>query len=60
MSGMYDKPGPYVCTVCGWTYDPKDGHPEDGIAPGTEFVDAPNDFVCPRCGVEKELFIPKD
>lgn len=25
----------YVCDVCGWTYDPAEGLPEEGIAPGT-------------------------
>ncbi len=24
----------YVCTVCGWVYDPAEGDPEGGIAPG--------------------------
>lgn len=23
----------YVCTVCGWVYDPAEGDPEGGIAP---------------------------
>ena len=27
----------YVCTVCGWVYDPAEGDPEGGIAPGTAF-----------------------
>ena len=29
----------YVCTVCGWIYDPAVGDPENGIAPGTSFAD---------------------
>ncbi len=46
----------YVCSVCGWEYDPAAGLPDDGIAPGTAFADLPDDFVCPVCGVSKDEF----
>ncbi len=46
----------YVCTVCGYVYDEETGDPENGIAPGTKFEDIPNDFVCPLCGVGKDMF----
>ena len=36
----------YVCTVCGYVYDPALGDPENGIAPGTAFSDLPDDWVC--------------
>jgi len=49
----------YVCTVCGYVYDPEKGIPEDGINPGTTFEDLPADFVCPVCGVGKEDFEPE-
>ncbi len=39
----------YVCTVCGYVYDPDEF---DGVA----FEDQPDDFVCPLCGVGKEDF----
>lgn len=45
-----------VCTVCGWEYDPAVGDEEHGIAPGTAFEDLPEDFVCPLCGMGKEVF----
>lgn len=45
-----------VCSVCGYVYDPEVGAPEQGIAPGTKFEDLPEDFVCPICGVGKDLF----
>ena len=48
----------YVCTVCDWVYDPTIGDPEGGIAPGTKFEDIPDDWVCPVCGVGKDLFEP--
>ena len=46
----------YVCSVCGYTYDPEIGDPEHGIAPGTAFEDLPEDWTCPLCGVGKEDF----
>jgi len=49
----------YVCSVCGWVYDPEAGIPDDGIAPGTAFEDLPDDFVCPLCGVGKDEFDPE-
>lgn len=50
----------YVCTVCGYEYDPKEGVPDQGIAPGTAFEDLPDDFTCPVCGVAKTEFSPVD
>jgi rubredoxin len=46
----------YVCTVCGYIYDPAEGDPDHGISPGTKFEDLPEDWVCPICGVGKDMF----
>ncbi|HBN86296.1 MAG TPA: rubredoxin [Clostridiales bacterium] len=46
----------YVCTVCGYVYDPKIGDPDQDIEPGTAFEDLPDDWVCPECGVDKSMF----
>lgn len=46
----------YVCTVCGYVYDPKVGDEENEIAPGTAFEDLPDGYACPLCGVGKDLF----
>lgn len=46
----------YVCTACGYVYDPAEGDPDGGIAPGTAFEDIPDDWVCPVCGVGKDMF----
>ena len=46
----------YVCTVCGYIYNPEIGDLDSGIEPGTEFEDIPNDWECPDCGVKKEDF----
>ena len=46
----------YVCSVCGYVYDEAEGAPDHGIAPGTRWEDVPEDFVCPMCGVGKDMF----
>jgi len=46
----------YVCSICGYIYDPAAGDSDGGIAPGTAFEDIPADWVCPQCGVGKEDF----
>jgi len=45
-----------VCTVCGYVYDPAEGDPTAGVAPGTSFEDISEEWVCPLCGVGKDLF----
>lgn len=46
----------YICTVCGYVYDPANGDPANGVQPGTKFEDIPDDWVCPDCGVGKDQF----
>ncbi len=46
----------YQCTACTYVYDPEVGDPEGGIPPGTRFEDLPEDWVCPLCGVGKDMF----
>ncbi len=48
----------YRCLACGYIYDPDEGDPDGGIAPGTPFEDIPDDWVCPTCGSTKEMFEP--
>lgn len=50
----------YECTACGYIYDPAKGDPDNGIDPGTAFSDLPDDWVCPLCGVGKDMFEPVD
>lgn len=50
----------YVCDICGYVYDPQQGDPDSGIAPGTPFEEIPDDWVCPLCGVGKDQFSPMD
>ncbi|MBU0680307.1 MAG: rubredoxin [Proteobacteria bacterium] len=49
----------YVCTVCGYVYDPEVGDENAGIAPGTAFEDLPDSWVCPMCGAGKGAFEPE-
>lgn len=46
----------YKCTICGWIYDPAQGDPDGGIAPGTPFEKIPDGWVCPVCGADKSAF----
>lgn len=50
----------YVCTVCGYVYDPAQGDPDSGIPAGTTFEDLPDDWVCPVCGAAKNAFEPAE
>jgi rubredoxin len=46
----------YVCTLCGWVYDPAVGDPDGNIPAGTSFDDLPDDWACPVCGAGKDAF----
>jgi rubredoxin len=50
----------YVCTVCGYEYDPALGDPDQGIPPGTPFSGLPDDWTCPDCDVDKSAFEPAE
>jgi len=49
----------YVCSLCGYVYDPEKGDPDSGIAPGTPFENIPDGWVCPVCGAERDKFEPE-
>jgi len=46
----------YTCQVCGFVYDPAEGDPDNGVAPGTAFENLPDSWVCPVCGAAKSMF----
>jgi len=50
----------YVCSVCGYVYDPAAGDPENDVAPGTAFEALPDDWACPLCDVYKDQFEQED
>src|SRR5205809_3165454 len=48
----------WICTSCGFIYDPEEGDPDGGIPPGTPFESIPDDWFCPVCGARKADFEP--
>jgi rubredoxin len=50
----------YLCTICGYIYDPAKGDPDSGVAEGTPFEALPAEWVCPICGATKDKFDPID
>ncbi|OHB95435.1 MAG: rubredoxin [Planctomycetes bacterium RIFCSPHIGHO2_12_42_15] len=46
----------WECRVCGYIYDPAKGDPDNGVNAGTTFENLPEDWVCPSCGANKDLF----
>ncbi len=50
----------YVCTVCGYVYDPAQGDPENNIPAGTAFEDLPDDWCCPDYSADKSSFEPEE
>ena len=46
----------FVCSVCGYIYDPAEGDPDHGVEPGTAWENVSEDWVCPVCGVNKDQF----
>ena len=46
----------YVCSVWGYVYDEEVGCPENDVPAGTKWEDVDDSFVCPMCGVGKDLF----
>jgi rubredoxin len=46
----------WVCTICGYVYNPAEGDPDNGVDPGTAWEDVPNDWLCPVCGASKDDF----
>jgi rubredoxin len=53
ITGMEENMQKYQCLACGWIYDPAEN---DNIP----FEELPEDFVCPECGVGKDMFEPID
>ncbi|BAY31777.1 rubredoxin-type Fe(Cys)4 protein [Nostoc carneum NIES-2107] len=50
----------YICSVCGYEYDPEAGDPDSGVEPSTTFDEISDDWVCPVCGAGKEEFEPAE
>ena len=48
----------FICEPCGYIYDPQMGDPDSGIPVDTPFEELPEDWVCPICGLGKDVFLP--
>lgn len=46
----------YICSNCGYIYDPIQGDSAGGIPEDTEFEDLPEDWTCPICYQSKSVF----
>jgi rubredoxin-NAD+ reductase len=55
MTDSYKK---FFCQICGHIYDERIGDAEHGLLPGTRWVDVPEDWMCPDCGVTKADYVP--
>ncbi|RKY33077.1 MAG: MBL fold metallo-hydrolase [Candidatus Omnitrophota bacterium] len=54
--GRMVKMSKYKCQACSYIYDPAKGDPKSGFPPGTSFESLPGDWICPECGVGKDMF----
>lgn len=54
----WDDDQAMLCTVCQWVYDPALGEPDQLVVPGTPWAQVPDSFLCPGCGIGKEVFEP--
>lgn len=43
----------YICDACGFVYDPEENN-------NVPFEKLPEDWLCPVCGVGKDMFSPLD
>lgn len=48
----------WVCTRCGYIYDPSTGDAAHGISAGVAFEALPEGWRCPICYATKEAFDP--
>ena len=50
---------PYICSVCGYLYDIESAEKniENNVIP---FEELPDDWTCPDCGVNPDLFTQTD
>ncbi|MDX2321946.1 MAG: rubredoxin, partial [Moritella sp.] len=53
---QFDVDSSMLCTVCQWIYDPAQGEPNQDVAPGTAWSEVPDYFLCPECGLGKDVF----
>ncbi|MDH7592776.1 MAG: rubredoxin [Methanomicrobiales archaeon] len=50
----------YICTVCGYVYNPEVGDASQGVAPRTPFEKLSGTWKCPRCRAERSKFVKRE
>lgn len=50
----------YICTCCGYIYDPARGDEMTQVDAGVAFEDLPEAWVCPLCYADRDQFDPLD
>jgi len=53
-----NQDGKWICKVCKYIYDPAIGDDFYEIPAGTAWEDLPEDWCCPNCSSEKDMFEP--
>jgi rubredoxin len=48
----------YICSQCGYVYDPEQGDRMGGVEADTAFEELPAGWVCPMCYAPPEAFDP--
>lgn len=48
----------FICTLCNYVLEEKEGYPQAQIAPDTNLEQLPEDWKCPECAAQKEYFQP--
>ena len=43
--------------ACDYIYDEEFGDEEEGFPPGTRFEDIDDNWICPDCGMTKDMFV---
>lgn len=46
----------YECNFCHYVYSEEQGEETEGVVPGTQWEDLPEDFKCPHCRTKKKNF----
>lgn len=50
--------GRTICTVCNYIYDENLGEPRQDIPPAIRFAELADNWRCPECGSDKDMFQP--
>lgn len=50
-----DHAASYMCPSCGYTFHEERGDAREGFPPGTAWIDVPDAWCCPDCGVREKV-----